>query len=168
MSYAYGKADLSFFARERGDGSLAFWWLSDDSATWTAAKNDLKLNFPHHTGLRYDPTEREWIIPRRSIDRLQRWANAWASRQEWDAAQRNGQQRHSERAQAASEAPVLLAYRSLYLVPDAPLWAAEAVYRAAQKLAHPDIAGGDHAQAVTLNTAIQEIRAAQKPQARAS
>jgi len=167
MSF-YDKSDLSFFARERGDGSLAFWWLSDDSAIWTAAKTDLKTNFPHHSGLRYDPTEREWVIPRRSIDRLQRWADAWASQQEWDAPRRNGQQHRSERAQAASEAPVLLAYRTLYLLPDAPLWAAEAVYRAGAKLAHPDIAGGDHAQAVSLNAAIQAIRAAQKPQARAS
>ncbi len=166
---SYYKSDLSFFARERADGLTGFWWLAD-SETWAAAKTDLKTSFPHFTGLRYDGVEKEWTIPVHSLNRLQRWADAWSSRQEWDALPRSGKRRqdHSRHAQDAPEAPVFLAYRSLYLLPDAPLWAAEAVYRAAAKLAHPDVAGGDHAQAVSLNTAIEAIRAAQKPQARAS
>ena len=165
---SYYKSDLSFFARERTDGRHGFWWIAADTDLWADAKNDLKRTFNHGTGLRYDPEEREWTIPRSSVPRLQRWADAWAGRQEWDAARRNGQHRHYERAQDAPAGAGSSPYRMLYLVPDAPLWAAEAVYRAAQKVAHPDIAGGDHAQAVSLNTAIQAIRAAQKPQARAS
>ncbi len=166
---SYQRSDLTFFARQRPDGRIGFWWLAgDDTALWTDAKTDLKRSFNHGTGLKYDGAAREWTIPSYSITRLQRWADAWAGQQEWNAAQRNGQQRHSERAQDAPAAPASSAYRVLYLVPDAPLWAAEAVYRAAQKLAHPDVAGGDHAQAVSLNTAIEAIRAAQKPQARAS
>ncbi len=164
---SYQKSDLTFFARERADGRYGFWWLAD-SATWAAAKNDLRASFPHHTGLKYDGQAREWTLPRYSVERLQRWADAWASQQEWNAAQRNGQQRHSERTQDAPAAPASSPYRALYLLPDAPLWAAEAVYRAAQKLAHPDVVGGDHAQAVALNTAIREIREAQERQARAS
>jgi len=166
---SYQKSDLTFFARQRPDGRIGFWWLAgDDTDLWADAKNDLKRTFNHATGLRYDPDEREWTIPRSSVPRLQRWADAWASQQEWDALPRSGQQYRSERGQDVPCAPASSAYRTLHLVPDAPLWAAEAVYRAAQKLTHPDVAGGNHAQAVSLNTAIQEIRAAQKPQARAS
>jgi len=169
MSYAYGKADLSFFARERGDGSLAFWWLSDDSATWTAAKNDLKLSFPHHTGLRYDAHEREWVLPRRSIDRLQRWANAWASRQEWDALPRNGERRQSrsERAQDAPGASVVQAFATLHLLPSAPPEVVQAAHRALVKTNHPDV-GGSHAVMVSLNKAVDAIREVQTLQARAS
>ncbi len=165
---SYYKSDLSFFARERTDGRYGFWWITSDTDLWADAKTDLKRSFNHGTGLRYDGDAREWTLPSYSVERLQRWADAWASQQEWNAVQRNGQQRHDERAQDAPEAPASSAYRTLYLLPNAPLWAAEAVYRAGAKLAHPDVAGGDHAQAVSLNTAIQAIRAAQKPQARAS
>jgi len=168
MRYSYQKFDLTFFARERADGRYGFWWITADTDLWADAKNDLKRTFNHGSGLRYDGDAREWTLPRYAVERLQRWADAWAARQEWNAAQRNGQQRHDERAQDAPEAPASSAYRTLYLLPDAPLWAAEAVYRAGAKLAHPDIAGGDHAQAVSLNTAIQAIRAAQKSHARAS
>jgi len=168
MSNSYGTSDLTFFARERTDGRYGFWWITADTDLWADAKIDLKRAFNHSTGLRYDPDEREWTIPHYSLNRLQRWADAWAGRQDWNATRRAGQQRHSERPQDAPAAPASSLYRVLYLVPDAPLWAAEAVYRAAAKIAHPDVAGGDHAQAVTLNTAIQAIRAAQKPEARAS
>ena len=168
MSFHDRQHNLTFFARERTDGRIGFWWITADTDLWADAKTDLKRSFNHSSGLHYDGDEREWTLPRYAVERLQRWADAWASQQEWNAARRNGQHRHYERAQDGPEAPVLLAYRTLYLLPDAPLWAAEAVYRAGAKLAHPDVAGGDHAQAVSLNTAIQTIRAAQKPQARAS
>jgi len=166
LSYSFDKSDLTFFARERADGRTGFWWITSDTALWADAKTDLKRSFNHGTGLRYDPDAREWTVPRYSITRLQRWADAWAGRQDWNATRRDGQQRHSERSQDAPVAPASSPYRVLYLVPDAPLWAAEAVYRAAQKVAHPDIAGGDHAQAVSLNTAIQAIRAAQQSRGR--
>ncbi len=164
---AYRESDLTFFARQRPDGRTGFWWLADGE-TWAEAKNDLKRSFNHSSGLRYDPDEREWTLPAYSIARLQRWASVWASRQEWDAAPRNGERRQyrSERPQDASGGALTSAYRALHLVPDAPLWAAEAVYRAAQKLAHPDVAGGDHAQAVSLNTAIQTIRSTQQSRGR--
>ncbi len=166
MSF-YNKSDLTFYARERPDGRTGFWWLAD-AALWADAKVDLKRTFSHATGLRYDPDAREWTLPAYSIARLQRWASAWASREEWDAIPRNGERRqgHSERAQDVPGASVSSAYRTLYLVPDAPLWACEAVYRAAAKLAHPDVAGGDHAQAVSLNAAIQTIRSAQQSRGR--
>ncbi len=158
----YDKSDLSFFARERTDGRYGFWWVTADTDLWGDAKADLKRSFNHGTGLHYDADAREWTLPSYSITWLQRWADAWAGRQDWNATRRAGQQRHSERPQDAPAAPASSPYRVLYLVPDAPLWAAEAVYRAAAKIAHPDVAGGDHAQAVTLNTAIKAIRAAQQ------
>lgn len=165
---SYYKSDLSFFARERVDGRYGFWWITADTDLWADAKTDLKRSFNHKTGLHYDADAREWTLPSYSIARLQRWADAWTGRQNWNATRRDGQQRHSERPQDAPAAPASSPYRVLYVVPDAPLWAAEAVYRAAAKIAHPDVAGGDHAQAVSLNAAIREIRAAQKPVTRAS
>ncbi len=166
MSNSYGISDLTFFARERTDGRYGFWWITSDTDLWAEAKADLKRSFNHGTGLKYDGAAREWTLPSYSIARLQRWADAWAGRQDWNATRRDGQHRHSERPQDAPAAPASSPYRVLYLVPDAPLWAAEAVYRAAAKIAHPDVAGGDHAQAVSLNTAIQAIRAAQQSRGR--
>lgn len=51
------------------------------------------------------------------------------------------------------------AYSTLHLREDAPLWACEAIYRAALKQVHPD-AGGSHRDAVAANQAIAAIREA--------
>lgn len=55
-------------------------------------------------------------------------------------------------------------YAVLHLRQDAPLWACEAIYRAAVKQVHPD-AGGSHADAVAANQAIAAIREAHNGQA---
>jgi hypothetical protein len=53
---------------------------------------------------------------------------------------------------------VAAAYATLHLAPDAPLEVAEAAYKVLVRTAHPDF-GGSHAAMVTLNAAIQRIRA---------
>jgi len=158
MSNSYDKSDLTFFARQRPDGRYGFWWLADGE-TWAEAKNDLKLNFPHHTGLRYDPDEREWTLPAYSIARLQRWASAWASREEWDAIPRNGERRraHSERAQSAPGEALTSAYGVLHLLPSAPPELVTVAYRTLAQLHHPD-RGGDAAAMVRLNQAVAILR----------
>ncbi len=124
---SYQKSDLTFFARERADGRYGFWWITADTDLWADAKNDLKRTFNHGTGLRYDGDAREWTLPRYAVERLQRWADAWASQQEWNAVPRSEEryQHRSERAQDAPAAPATSPYRVLYLLPDAPLWAAQ-------------------------------------------
>jgi len=170
MSSYYRQSDLTFFARQRPDGRIGFWWLAgDDTALWAEAKADLKRSFNHGTGLRYDGDAREWTLPRYSIERLQRWADAWASQQEWNAAQRNGQRRQyrSERAQDVPGASLAQAYATLHLLPSAPPEVVQAAHRALVKSHHPDV-GGSHAVMVSLNNAVDAIREVQILQARAS
>jgi len=153
---------LSFFARERPDARIGFWWTAPDSDAFTAAKNDLRAGFNHSTGLRFDGQAKEWTLPLRSVACLQRWADAWATSQDWEATSHDGR-RNSRRTDDAGRAPRRHTvassdpYAVLHLRQDAPLWAAEAVYRAAHKHMHPD-AGGSHAQAVAVNHAIATIR----------
>jgi len=157
---SYYKSDLSFFARERTDGRYGFWWITSDTDLWADAKTDLKRTFNHGTGLRYDGDEREWTLPAYSIARLQGWANAWASRQEWGAARRNGEQRHYAGAQDTPEAPsasLTSAYRVLHLLPSAPPEVVTAAYRALAQLHHPDC-GGDIGAMVQFNQAVAILR----------
>lgn len=160
---SYSQPNLSFFARDRADGRIGFWWLSDDSACWQEAKTDLRQSFNHSTGLRYDPDHREWTIPRHTLDRLQRWANAWAyNRQEWNAAPRSGQQSQYERRQDAQDAPepaLTGAYRTLCLTTDAPPELVQTAYRWWAKQAHPDHNGGDGQAMTAVNQAVATIRA---------
>jgi len=154
---SYQRSDLTFFARERADGRYGFWWITADTDLWADAKNDLKRTFNHSTGLRYDGDAREWTLPRYSIERLQRWADAWASQQEWDAPRRNGQQRHDERAQDAPDGALTLAYGVLHLLPSAPPELVTVAYRTLAQLHHPD-RGGDAATMVQLNQAVAILR----------
>jgi hypothetical protein len=49
------------------------------------------------------------------------------------------------------------AFATLHLLPSAPAWAAEAVYKAAIKVHHPD-AGGDGQTMARINVAMECIR----------
>ncbi len=158
MSSYYRQSGLTFFARQRPDGRIGFWWLAgDDTDLWADAKNDLKRAFNHRAGLRYDPEEREWTLPRYSVERLQRWADAWTSQQEWDAPRRNGQQRRSERHQDAPAAPLTEAYATLHLLPSAPPELVTAAYRALAQLHHPDRGGATGAM-IVINRAVEILR----------
>ncbi len=165
MSYdsSYAQPSVSFFARNRPDGRIGFWWLSDDSGTWQDAKDDLRRTFTHATGLRYDPDHREWTAPHYSLDRLQRWANAWAyNQQEWNAAPRNGRQSYHEPHQDAQDAPepaLTTAYKALCLTPDAPPDLVQTAYRWWAKQTHPDHNGGDGQAMTAVNQAVAVIRA---------
>ncbi len=157
MSNSYGTSDLSFFARERADGRYGFWWITSDTDLWADAKTDLKRSFNHGTGLHYDADAREWTLPSYSITRLQRWADAWAGRQDWNATRRDGQHRHSERPQDALNGSLTSAYGALHLLPTAPPELVTAAYRALAQLHHSD-RGGDAAAMVQINRAVAILR----------
>ena len=63
--------------------------------------------------------------------------------------------------------PLDAAYETLWPRPEAPVWAAEAVYRAVQKKLHPD-ASGSHEDAVAANAAIALICSSADQRLRAS
>jgi len=157
MSSYYRQSGLTFFARQRPDGRIGFWWITSDTDLWADAKTDLKRSFNHGSGLHYDGDAREWTLPSYSVERLQRWADAWASQQEWNAAPRNGQQRRSERHQDAPAAPLTEAYATLHLLPSAPPELVTAAYRTLAQLHHPD-RGGDTGAMIVINRAVEILR----------
>jgi hypothetical protein len=69
--------------------------------------------------------------------------------------------------QQTSTSAIDAAYAELHLLPSAPAWAAEAVYRAAIKVHHPD-AGGDGQTMTRINVAMAMIREHQEQERKAS
>jgi hypothetical protein len=53
------------------------------------------------------------------------------------------------------------AYRFFHLLPSAPDWVVDAVYRAAVREYHPD-RGGDHAEMIKVNAMIERLRMARE------
>ncbi len=151
---------------------LVFRWTCADGARFHALVADLKRAFPWEAGLRFDEDTRAWRLPAYRRSALSVWANAhfapdaqvWERTSGWTESRggtgsqaRNG--RRGGRAERDAGSPLDAAYATLHLRPGAPLWAAEALYRAAQKRAHPDT-GGTTEEATALNHAIALIRAA--------
>jgi hypothetical protein len=70
---------------------------------------------------------------------------------------------HSDRSygqygrQQSGTSTLAAAFATLHLLPSAPAWAAEAVYKAAIKVHHPD-AGGDGQTMAGINVAMERIR----------
>lgn len=161
-------AQLHVCAHEDG---LLFRWTCADGERFHALVAALKRAFPWEAGLRFDEDTRSWRLPAYRRSAFTAWANAHFAPddQVWERARAGasgdtGQRgrktrRESRRAESAMGSPLDAAYATLHLRSHAPLWAAEAMYRAAQKRAHPD-AGGSHDEAVAVNQAIMMIRAA--------
>ncbi len=143
--------------REAGGRIYVRWW-SDDADTWRALLDAFKRAFPLPGQRSFHPATKEWSLPLSERGALGTWlmTNFGPDAVQWlDDDDDDARQDAPRQAQAR---PVDQAYADLYLVPAAPLWAAEAVYRAAQKVHHPD-RGGDHDRAVAVNSAIATIRA---------
>jgi len=134
-------------------------WKSD--LYWRAILSSLKDAFPYtgDEGLLFDRERKRWTVPAWRRSELDRWLTAtfeqpaitWAT---------------STSLQASHIDALADAHAALYLTADAPLWMAEAAYRAAQKQYHPDIAGGTHTAAARINRAIAIIRDAHTTQQR--
>jgi hypothetical protein len=73
---------------------------------------------------------------------------------------------HEGRPQASTSA-VAAAFAQLHLLPSAPAWAAEAVYRAAVRVYHPDV-GGDGRVMTRLNLVMETIRKHQQQESKVS
>lgn len=145
-------------------------WTTSGGIVFNTVRESFRAAFPSRSGVKWGPGTKEWRIP----ERLHVLFHGWLARTfdpeavQWSAAYdpftRERHQDVPRRPTAPSDDDP---YATLHLRPRAPLWACEAVYRAAVKQCHPDV-GGDHAQAVAINRAIEAIRGMQTLQARAS
>jgi hypothetical protein len=132
-------------------------WFCADSAAWRQILGNFRACFRTHGQAIYSGRERAWSLPLCQRRRLQTWADCWFAldEQHWDGDEEEPARRSRHpgtKPQALSDA-----YAALHLLPSAPTWAAEAVYRAALKRVHPDV-GGDHASAVRLVRAMETIK----------
>jgi hypothetical protein len=164
---ALGRSRVRIEIQEDDSYFLVAWRVfgGDD---FTYVKASFRQQFPRSSGAEWLPDSKAWVLPIWQRATLRAWcarlfehdAVTWRAYAEEPHTRQEQRQQSSQRQdtpRTPQTSPMSDAYGTLHLVPDAPLWAAEAVYRAAQKLAHPD-AGGDHAQAVALNRAITTIR----------
>lgn len=139
-------------------------WRVFGGDDFTYVKASFRQQFPRSSGAEWLPDSKAWVLPIWQRAALRAWcarlferdAVTWRAYAE-EPHTRQEQRQRQDTPRTPRTSPLSDAYASLHLRPDAPLWAAEAVYRAAAKIAHPD-AGGEHAQAVALNQAIDVIR----------
>jgi len=149
---------------QEDDNYFLIAWRVFGGDDFTFVKASFRQQFPRSSGAEWLPDSKAWVLPIGQRATLRAWcarlfeqdAVIW---RDYDASHEQRQQSYQRQdaPRTLRTSPLSDAYGTLHLVPDAPLWAAEAVYRAAQKVAHPD-AGGDHAAAVALNQAIDTIR----------
>jgi hypothetical protein len=161
-----------------GYGRLHLKWYADDSHQWHRILDDFKATFRTHSERSYSSTTRTWSVPLWCRQRLEEWADYWfdGDAQQWDDEEpagsaygrtySNGTYSRYHRPQT-STTDIEQAYRALHLLPSAPAWAAEAVYKAAIKVHHPDV-GGDGQTMVRINLAMETIREYQEHERKAS
>jgi len=154
---------------QEDDNYFLIAWRVFGGDDFTVVKASFRQQFPRSSGAEWLPDEKAWVLPIWQRATLRAWCARMFERDvvTWRDYEEKSHTRQEQRQQSYHQrqdtprtpqtSPLSDAYGTLHLVPDAPLWAAEAIYRAAQKFAHPD-AGGDHAQAVALNSAITTIR----------
>ena len=129
-------------------------WAAVDADAFAAVKDTFRDYFPGRDAI-WDSGERAWAIAYHLRPRLERWLAEHAAP---DHIRWERQSSRYERPEARLPVTLAGALRTLHLQPDAPLWAAEAVYKAAVQHTHPDV-GGSHAAACAVNEAISIIRA---------
>ncbi len=143
--------DGAWCAVREARGRLLVHWSGEG---FDEIKLDFRHTFPRHADAIYAPTDKAWSLPQRHRRKLEAWLALWftADAVSWERGE-----------QITLPAVLGEAYRILCLTPDAPLWAVEAVYRAASKHLHPDH-GGDHQTMVAVNQAVKVIRQHQETQ----
>jgi hypothetical protein len=149
-------------------------WRSSEH--WDDIRLSLKAYFPRHGDLSYSASRKLWSVPVWRRPALEEWlcrtfepsAIRWDEQPPGESYGRTHKSGHSgyTRYGPSQSATTALerAYAELHLLPEAPAWAAEAVYRAAIKVHHPD-AGGDGQTMVRINLAMECIRAYQEEKA---
>lgn len=157
-------------------------WFCEDSGTWHDILEDFKRTFWRHGDKTFSGITKTWSVPGWHKGRLHEWCDSWFDDdcQRWACTDPYGSRSYGGRARgdgsysygrqggsgsSTRSDGVAAAYKVLHLLPSAPLWAAEAVYRAAVKVYHPD-AGGSHEAAVAVNVAMELIRDTQPKEKR--
>jgi hypothetical protein len=149
-------------------------WRSNDY--WDEIRQSLKAYFPRHGDLSYSGTRKLWSVPVWRRPTLEEWL-LWTFEPAaimWDEeppgpygrTYRDGSYGRYSRPRTSTSS-VEAAFAQLHLLPSAPAWAAEAVYRAAIKVHHPD-AGGDGQTMTRINLAMERIREHQERERKAS
>lgn len=157
---------------------------ADDERSRQKVIDQFKWAFsPTKHEMRYDRAWKGWSVVRWHHAHLWAWCQREASPENvvWDAydtpefetareqsrkAYEQSQQRANGNGNQQQQAPkppkvgnLQAAYDLFHLKPSAPLWVAEAVYRAAAIRYHPDT-GGDTLKMAAINAAIDRIRVA--------
>jgi hypothetical protein len=132
-----------------GEELVAKW--GTERYEWQTTLDSFKRTFSHEA--EFDGDAKTWRLPRSQHHALRIWAS-----RHFDPGQIRDRTVHEQsRPQPPQHSALERAYRVLYLVPGAPEWAIEAVYRAATKVHHPD-AGGSHEGMVAVNRAVEILR----------
>lgn len=127
-----------------GPGSSWITWKHWDTAAWTHIKNQLREDFD----ATFDPNRRAWRVEA-EVAELAAWAGLFFSPSQISTS--------LPRQSRVSE--IEIAFDALFLKPTAPLWAVEAVHRAAVRQYHPDRGeGGDTATMARVNAAVGLIK----------
>jgi hypothetical protein len=156
-----------------GYGRLHLRWWADDSVLWHQILDSFKSRFPTHHDRSFSAQTKTWSVPQSRYGRLAEWADYWfdADAQQWDDEEPDGRAYGSRYERyghtPASTSTIEAAFATLHLLPSAPAWVAEAVYKAAIKVHHPD-AGGDGQAMVRINLAMERIREHQEHERKAS
>jgi hypothetical protein len=142
-------------------------WRS--AAHWDAIRWSLKDYFPRHCDLSYNGTRKLWSVPAHRRADLEHWLS-WTFEPacvHWDEGEPagrtygRGRGHYGGQAGHTSTGPLEAAFKELHLLPTAPAWAAEAVFKAACRVHHPDV-GGDGQTMTRINLAMEMIRASQR------
>jgi len=140
-----------------GEQSAPFAWeVRWGGAGFDEIKADFRRCFPRHRDAVYLPEQKAWSVPREHMRRLEAWLALWLDE---DAIAWERPSPPPTRATAA--APLAPAYAALCLTEAAPAELVEAAHHILAKRHHPDH-GGDHETMVTINHAIDVIRAHQQ------
>jgi len=135
------------------EATITVWCGADIAVTWRSADHFiaiLQAFRAQFTTAHYDGYTKEWMLAKGWAAQVRHWVDATF---ESDAVT------WQDEAPAPDDLSYIAnAYQALYLVSDAPVWAVEAIYKAAMKVCHPDM-GGDTASATRINNAIDTIRA---------
>jgi len=131
---------------------------SEDRATFQAFKDIFRLRF----AARWNRVDGAWFLPTSERGSLRDWLTLHVGADDvvWIDNVDPRARAYGYTRPSPLDDPLSDAYRTLHLLPSAPPEVVQAAHRALVKLHHPDVAGGEHTAAVTINQAITAIRAA--------
>ena len=140
------------------DGSHRIKLQSDVPTAFRLAIDTLKSWVPAHHRT-FDPTVKEWRVEGCAIGSFHRWLAYCSSTLGAQIERLNTDSSHKGRESASPRQPQKTdAYRTLYLLPEAPPELVKAAYRALAQIYHPDH-GGDTEAMQRINEAYRMLAA---------